>query len=96
MSAIVVEDLPRDITLDHQAMAAVEGGGGAPWIYGWITPYAPSEPSVGPVVNLYEVNNNFYAQQMINQFQRREFEHNREPECTEQQPDRLTRVSQAT
>jgi hypothetical protein len=69
MSAIVVEDLPRDITLDHQAMTAVEGGGGAPWIYGWITPYAPSEPSVGPVVNLYEVNNNFYAQQMINQFQ---------------------------
>ena len=69
MSAIVVEDLPRDITLDHQAMAAVEGGGGAPWIYGWITPYAPSEPSAGPVVNLYEVNNNFYAQQMINQFQ---------------------------
>jgi len=69
MSAIVVEDLPRDITLDHQAMAAVEGGGGAPWIYGWITPYSPSEPSVGPVVNLYEVNNNFYAQQMINQFQ---------------------------
>ena len=26
-------------------------------------------PSVGPVVNLYDVTNNFYANQMVNQFQ---------------------------
>jgi hypothetical protein len=26
-------------------------------------------PSVGPVVNLYDITNNFYANQMINQFQ---------------------------
>jgi hypothetical protein len=29
----------------------------------------PQTPSIGPVVNLYEVSNNFYANQMINQFQ---------------------------
>jgi hypothetical protein len=69
MTAITVEDLPRDQTLDRNAMTCIHGGDGAPWVYGWITPYVSSQPSFGPVVNLYETNNNFYAGQMINQFQ---------------------------
>ena len=39
MSAITVTDLEYDRELDHKAMASIGGGGGAPWIYGWITPY---------------------------------------------------------
>jgi hypothetical protein len=68
MPAITVEDLPRDQTLDREAMLCIHGGG-APWVYGWITPYVSSQPSIGPVVNLYEISNTFYADQMINQFQ---------------------------
>jgi hypothetical protein len=68
MTAITVEDLPRDLTLDREAMTCIHGGG-APWVYGWITPYVESQPSMAPVVNLYETNNTFYAAQMINQFQ---------------------------
>ncbi|MBB5421058.1 hypothetical protein QF000_004141 [Paraburkholderia atlantica] len=69
MSCIKLNDLSLNLALDRKAMAAIRGGGGAPWIYGWIQPYMPQTPSIGPVVNLYEVSNNFYANQMINQFQ---------------------------
>jgi hypothetical protein len=69
MSCIKLNDLSLNLALDRKAMAAIRGGGGAPWIYGWIQPYVPQTPSIGPVVNLYEVSNNFYANQMINQFQ---------------------------
>ncbi|EDZ99305.1 conserved hypothetical protein [Burkholderia sp. H160] len=69
MSCIKLNDLSLNLALDRKAMAAIRGGGGAPWVYGWIQPYVPQTPSIGPVVNLYEVSNNFYANQMINQFQ---------------------------
>ena len=72
MSAIVINDLPTDHTLDRAAMAVIHGGGGAPWVFGWITPYVPPVPvnaSFGQAVNLYQVTNNYYADQMNNQFQ---------------------------
>ena len=69
MSCIKLTDLSLNLALDRKAMAAIRGGGGAPWVFGWIQPYVPQTPSIGPVVNLYEVSNNFYANQMINQFQ---------------------------
>jgi hypothetical protein len=69
MSCLTITDLSLNLALDRKAMAAIRGGGGAPWVYGWIQPYVPQTPSIGPVVNLYEVSNNFYANQMINQFQ---------------------------
>jgi hypothetical protein len=69
MASITVNDLTLNLALDRKAMAAIRGGGGAPWVYGWIQPYVRETPSIGPVVNLYEVSNNFYANQMINQFQ---------------------------
>jgi hypothetical protein len=68
MAAITIDDLPCNLTLDQEAMVSIHGGG-APWVYGWITPYVAAQPSLGPVVNLYEVNNTFNANQMINQFQ---------------------------
>jgi hypothetical protein len=68
MASIAINDLSHSLALDRKAMTAIRGGG-APWVFGWIQPYVPSSPSIGPVVNLYEVQNNFYANQMINQFQ---------------------------
>jgi hypothetical protein len=69
MASISVSDLSLNLALDRKAMAAIRGGGGAPWVYGWIQPYVRDTPSIGPVVNLYDVTNNFYANQMINTFQ---------------------------
>jgi hypothetical protein len=69
MASITITDLPLNLALDRKAMSAISGGGGAPWVFGWITPFVESTPSVGPVVNLYDVTNNFYANQMTNQFQ---------------------------
>jgi len=69
MASITVNDLSLNLALDRKAMTAIRGGGGAPWVYGWIQPFVSDSPSIGPVVNLYEVSNNFYANQMINQFQ---------------------------
>lgn len=70
MSALTVTDLDYDRDLDRAAMSAISGGGGAPWIYGWITPYMPErQQGFGGVVNIYDITNNFTADQMINQFQ---------------------------
>ncbi|SAK64034.1 hypothetical protein AWB78_02216 [Caballeronia calidae] len=83
MCALSVTDLDYDRELDHAAMSAISGGGGAPWIFGWITPFIDRPPvSVGGgagVVNLIDVTNNIYevtnnitnitVGQMINQFQ---------------------------
>jgi hypothetical protein len=70
MASITIHDLPDSFALDHKAMAKIRGGDGAGWLYGWMVPYTPPVSSVGPVVaNLYQITNNFYAGQMINQFQ---------------------------
>jgi len=66
MAAITIKDLRSEHALDRKAMSFVRGGG-APWVYGWIRPYVASTPSVGPVINFYQINN--YAEQMINQIQ---------------------------
>jgi hypothetical protein len=65
---LIINDLPHDITLDRAAMRDIRGSG-APWVYGWITPYVDQRASMGPVVNIFETNNTFNAAQMINQFQ---------------------------
>jgi hypothetical protein len=69
MASITIHDLPHSFALDHKTMTMIRGGDGAAWLYGWIQPYQPSTPGVGAVGNLYQVTNNFYAGQMINQFQ---------------------------
>lgn len=68
MAAIVINDLPASRTLDRKALASIKGGG-APWVFGWIRPFAPASSGLGPVVNFYQINNSFHAEQMINQFQ---------------------------
>ncbi len=68
MAAITINDLPTNILLDRKAMRAIRGSG-APWVYGWIRPFTPEVSTFGSVVNFYQVNNTFVADQMINQFQ---------------------------
>ncbi|MBS1191783.1 MAG: hypothetical protein H6R10_3575 [Rhodocyclaceae bacterium] len=65
MAAIAINDLPLSHALDRKALSAIRGGG-APWVFGWIRPYIPA--ASGPVAPVYEINN-FYADQIINQFQ---------------------------
>ena len=69
MAAITINDLPANRALDRQAMSAIRGAGGAPWVFGAFRPYVDVSPSSGSVVNFYQVNNSFYADQMINQSQ---------------------------
>lgn len=68
MTTITIADLNSDCTLDREAMSFKKGGS-APWVYGWIAPYSPQTPAFGQVVNFYQINNSFYANQMINQYQ---------------------------
>lgn len=68
MAIIKIKDLRADRVLDRQAMAAIKGGG-APWVYGWIRPYVAAAQSFGSVINFFQINNNYFADQLINQVQ---------------------------
>jgi hypothetical protein len=68
MASITIDDLRMNQALDAKAMSSIRGGG-APWVYGWITAYDPEARSRLPVFNFYQTNNSYYAEQMINQFQ---------------------------
>jgi hypothetical protein len=70
MASITICDLPTNQALEAKAMSSIHGGG-APWVFGWITPYDPERGSnrFAPVMNFYNSSNNFRADQMINQFQ---------------------------
>ena len=68
MAAITISDLNTACTLDRKAMSFIKGAGGAPWVYGIAVPFRET-PAFGPVVNFYQINNSFYANQMINQYQ---------------------------
>jgi hypothetical protein len=75
MAAITINDLHTNRALDRKAMSSIRGAG-AGWVYGWIRPYVPAVPSfgsvassLGSVVNFYQINNIYHADQMNNQFQ---------------------------
>ena len=68
MAAITIHDLPLNQALDRKAMSCIRGSG-APWVFGWIAPYDRDARSRFPVLNFYHIENNFFAEQMINQFQ---------------------------
>ena len=67
MAATTINDLPINSDLDRQAMSAIRGAGGAQWVF-FCRPVDAS-PGFGPVVNFYQINNSFFAEQMINQSQ---------------------------
>lgn len=68
MATLTIQDLDTRLTLTAQAMSRVRGGGAA-WVFGWIQPYVAPRATQNGVMNFYEVTNNFYADQMNNQFQ---------------------------
>ena len=69
MTSLTITDLHMQRDIDHQAMSFIRGAG-APWVFGWIQPYQPAQqPAFGPVINLYQTNNTFYANQVVNQYQ---------------------------
>lgn len=80
MATLIIKDLDTHRELDFRSMACIRGGG-APWVFGWIQPYLPPRPSASPVVNFYEINYSFYADQMNNQFQNIDV-HNNAPNST--------------
>jgi hypothetical protein len=68
MAMITITDLPVSRALDVKAMSSLRGGG-APWVYGAFRPYQPPVASAMPVVNYYEINNNYtFVDQMVNQY----------------------------
>ena len=72
MTTLAIKDLQTERALDRKAMSSVRGGGGAGWVFGWIRPYIPTVATsdfLGPVVNFFQTNNIFIADQMNNQFQ---------------------------
>lgn len=72
MASIVIKDLRSNRVLDREAMSAIKGGAGASWVFGWIDPYVRSVPGnsgFGQVINFYQINNSYYADQMNNQVQ---------------------------
>jgi hypothetical protein len=68
MASITIDDLPTNLALDAKAMSSIRGGG-APWVYGWITAYDPEVRNLPPALNFYQTNNSFYADQMNIQFE---------------------------
>jgi hypothetical protein len=71
MTALAICDLPQARALSGRVLSTIRGAAGAPWVYGWIRPYTPPSP-VGPfpAMNFYQINNNFFhADQVNNQFQ---------------------------
>jgi hypothetical protein len=70
MAALKINDLQINRTLDRKSMLSIKGASGA-WVFGWIRPHVRSIPSLshpGQVVHYVQINN-YYAEQMNNQFQ---------------------------
>lgn len=69
MATLAINDLTCYRELAPAAMAGVRGAGGQ-FMFGWIRPFVQSSGlPLGTVINFYEITNNFYADQMNNQFQ---------------------------
>ena len=69
MATVTINDLPMSRVLDYQAMASIQGAAGAPWVFGAFQPFVPESAQFAPIVNLYQTNNIFVADQLNVQFQ---------------------------
>ena len=70
MGVITITDLPTNLSLDLKAMSSIRGGGGAPWVYSFPR-FGGASKEFSPSVmnNFYQVNNNYFAENMINNIQ---------------------------
>jgi hypothetical protein len=68
MPSITINDLALSEALDRKAMLSVRGGGGE-WVIGAFPAFAKPSRGIVPVVNYYQVTNNYtLVDKMVNQF----------------------------
>ena len=69
MAITTINDLRLSRALDYKAMSSIKGAGGAPWVFGALQPFLPESARFLPIVNFYQTNNTFVADQLTVQFQ---------------------------
>jgi hypothetical protein len=69
MATTTIRDLRVSRALDYQAMSSITGAGGAPWVFGAFRAFVPESAQFMPIVNFYQTNNIFVADQLNVQFQ---------------------------
>jgi hypothetical protein len=69
MATTTIRDLRMSRALDYQAMSSITGAGGAPWVFGAFRAFVPESAQFTPIVNFYQTNNVFVADQLNVQFQ---------------------------
>ena len=69
MATATINDLPMSRALDHKAMSSIKGAGGAPWVFGAFRAFVPESARIAPIVNFFQTNNFFVADQLNVQFQ---------------------------
>ena len=69
MATLTINDLRMSRALDYQAMSCVKGAGGAPWVFGAFRAFVPESARIAPIVNFFQTNNFFVADQLNVQFQ---------------------------
>jgi hypothetical protein len=68
MPSITINDLALSEALDRKAMLSIRGANGA-WVIGAFRPFTEPSRGVVPVVNYYQITNNYLiVDKMINQF----------------------------
>jgi hypothetical protein len=67
MAAIKIKDLRMNRELDRKTMSRIAGAGGAPWVFGWATPYVDAARRAASGVNFFQTNYFYIADQMNNQ-----------------------------
>ena len=69
MATTTITDLPTSRALDYKAMSSIKGAGGAPWVFGAFRAFVPESARLAPIVNFFQTNNFFVADQLNVQFQ---------------------------
>jgi len=69
MATLTIKDLRASRALDYQAMSSIAGAGGAPWVFGAFRPFVPESAQFAPIINFFQTNNIFVADQLNVQFQ---------------------------
>ena len=67
MASITINDLALSEALDRKAMVSIRGASGA-WTIGAFRPFVAPAPGIVPVVNYFQVTNNYvHVDKMVNQ-----------------------------
>jgi hypothetical protein len=69
MATMTINDLPMSRALDYKAMSSIKGAG-APWVFGAFRAFLPESARIAPIVNFFQTNNIFVADQMNIQLQK--------------------------